>query len=222
MLKKFLNVSLVLAFFVGATLTSCNKEDLTTTVENFTNEAMGEMERESKCGRNGCFEFVFPLTIQFEDESTATAESADELKAAISAWKEANPDAEERPGFVFPIEVLSEEGEITSIASSEELRELASTCRKSGKGKKGRKAGARCFDLVFPVTILFPDGASFEAADRAAAKTELRAWKEVNPDAEERPELQFPVTVEMEDGSTVEVASKDDLKALKDSCSKGN
>jgi len=222
MLKKFLNVSLVLAFFVGATLTSCNKEDLTTTVENFTNESMEEMEREGKCGRNGCFEFVFPLTIQFEDESTATAESAEEMRAAIKAWKEANPDASERPSFAFPIEVVSQEGELISIASQEELRALASTCPKSGRGKKGHRGGERCFDLVFPVTILFPDGSTFEAADRAATKTELRAWKEANPDAEERPELQFPITVEMEDGSNVEVASKEDLKALKDECSEGN
>ena len=71
-------------------------------------------------------------------------------------------------------------------------------CRRSfygGRGRHGHRRGDRCFSLVFPVTIILPDDSTFDAADRADLKAQIREWKEANPGAEERPMLQFPVTV---------------------------
>ena len=68
------------------------------------------------------------------------------------------------------------------------------------------------------MSISLPDGTTQEVADHKEIKQAARAWKEANPDSEERPELVFPVSVELEDGTTQEVASQEDLEALKESC----
>ena len=43
-------------------------------------------------------------------------------------WYEKNPESEEDPTFVFPIEVTLEDGSVVSIESEEELDELFEHC----------------------------------------------------------------------------------------------
>ena len=217
MTKSFVKFSWIFIIAVAAFLTSCEQDNaLTDTVlENFTNSSVETLERQGNCGRRGCFEFVFPITIAFPDETTAEVNSYDELKESIRTWKENNPDSEEKPNLVFPIEVINEEGEVISVADMEELKALASECRpRGGHGGGGR----HCFKPVFPLSIAFPDGTIAEAENRRALKQLVREWKENNPDSEERPQFVFPIDVEMEDGTVVTVESAEDLEALKESC----
>jgi len=218
MLKNMLNLTGVLAIFSLVLFTSCNKdatEELTT--EAFTETSLSAIQRDASAGPDGCFEFVFPITVSFEDVTSASVNDYEELKATILAWKEANPDATERPQLEFPLEVMSEDGELISVTSKEELLALKKTC---GKGKKGKgKCKKPCIKLVFPISIEFPDGATAETADRAELKSLVRAWKEANPDATERPAFVFPIQVILiEDGTTVEVNDREELKTLKGSC----
>ncbi len=204
---------------------SCNKDESLTNsedVSNFVNETVYNFQRDGNCGKFGCYEFVFPITIVFPDETTSEVESYDALKETLKAWKEANPDATERPSLSFPLEVVSEDGEIISVASREELRELARECIRGffkGRGRPGHGKGDFCFKLVFPLSIAFPDGTTMEVEDRRDLRSTLREWKAANPDAEERPTLAFPITVEMEDGTQVSVESSEALQELKESCS---
>ena len=46
------------------------------------------------------------------------------------------------------------------------------------------------------------------------------AWKEANPDAEERPSIAMPYDVELKDGTIVTIESEDDLIALFEDCSR--
>ncbi|MBK7633233.1 MAG: hypothetical protein IPJ13_02315 [Saprospiraceae bacterium] len=46
----------------------------------------------------------------------------------------------------------------------------------------------------------------------------VKAYIAAHPGERVRPALVFPVTVQMEDGTSVIVNSKEELKALKDSC----
>ncbi len=67
---------------------------------------------------------MFPLTIQFPDGTTAEAADRAELKSLAREWKEANPDSEERPAIVFPIDVTLEDGSTVTVNSKEELKAL--------------------------------------------------------------------------------------------------
>ncbi len=214
---KNLNLILGLGFFL--LLVACNKDDDTNDildVQSFTVSTLKEMSKQCDFGRGGCYELVYSIDILFADGTTATVNSNEELKEAIVTWKEANPDATERPTFAFPLEVINEDGEVITVESKEALRELSAECRNDGRGKhKNRKA---CFRLVFPISLDFPDGTTSSFESRQEMKTALRAWKEANPDAEERPTLSFPITVVDKDGTETIVNSQEELKAMKEAC----
>jgi len=77
---------------------------------------------------------------------------------------------------------------------------------KGNKGKRGKR-GAKCFELVYPVTIAFPDGSTAAVNDKEEAKEAKKAFKEANPDAEGRPTLVFPIQI-VQDSATVDIERK--------------
>lgn len=84
-----------------------------------------------------------------------------------------------------------------------------------GRGSKGRK----CFSLVFPASLIFPYGTEAVFETKSELKSAVRAWKEENPDAEEKPSLVFPIEVELkEDETIVIVNSQEELQELKTAC----
>lgn len=208
-------------FFSVALLSSCSQEDELESIENFVDDAVESLEREGKFGKRGCFEFVFPISINFPDESSQSVDGYASLKTSIKTWKEANPDAEEKPSLAFPLEILGDDGTATTISDREELSALRKECRRehyNGKRKIRRFFRTACFKPVFPLSVEFPNGSVLEAANAQTLKTVLREWKEnvENPDG--RPQIVFPIEVVYEDGTTAEVADKEALKALKDTC----
>lgn len=159
-----------------------------------------------------CFDVVFPAAVEFPDGTTTEVTSKEELRQTIKDWKEANPDATERPTLVMPFDIQLEDGTIVTIETIEDLQAAKEECGP-------RPNGPKCFKLVFPVTVDFPDGTSAEAADRQALRTLIKDWKMANPDATEKPSLAFPFDVELvEDGTIVNITSEDDLQAVKDAC----
>lgn len=75
-----------------------------------------------------------------------------------------------------------------------------------------------CYTVVFPVTIVFPDGNEVAVEDRAELVTTIRDWKDNNPEAEERPTIAFPIQVEDQDGNIIDVESHEDLQKLRREC----
>lgn len=227
MIRNLLKVSSIFVLALTTFMASCTKEEAATPefVENFTEDAIYEMQARGNCGKFGCYEFVFPLTIVFSDGTSAEVDSYETLKETIKTWKEANPEATQRPTFQFPIEVLSEEGDVISVADADELQELKRSCRRNFFDRRGPRGhmgrGTHCFTLAFPVDISFPDETTATAADHDELKALLREWRTNNRDNTERPELVFPINVTMEDGTVVTVESKEALKELKDSCGEG-
>lgn len=244
MMKKILNVLFGALLTFTLILTSCSDDASVFTsedTENYVDQSVFAVQTQANAGKMGCFEFIFPINILFPDGSSTEAADYESLRASLKAWYEANAeelglpergegrrgnrpdiDPELLPSLDFPVEVVSSEGETISIADRDALRELRKACRKDfygGRGHHGHGRGDKCFKLVFPVSIAFPDESTTEVADRKELKQTLREWKQANPDAEERPMLAFPVTVELEDETQQEVGSKEDLEALKDSCS---
>jgi hypothetical protein len=75
-----------------------------------------------------------------------------------------------------------------------------------------------CFELVFPVTIVFPDESTKEVNSFEDMKQAFREWKSANPEIKGRPNLQFPYSVTKEDGTIVTVDSRETLKTLVAEC----
>ena len=143
------SVGMIILFLVA--FTSCKKEESEVSNSiNYTEMAVYELQSDCALGKMGCFELVFPVTIQFADNSTLTANSYDELKAGIKAWREANGKDAVRPQFVFPISVINEAGETIVVENQDQLKELRAACPDAKRhGPKGHfERGLNCFDLV--------------------------------------------------------------------------
>ena len=123
-----------------------------------------------------CFELVFPVAFDMPDGSTITVTSDDEDGwGEIKAWYEANPGAEERPALQYPVVIFFEEESIT-INSDEEMREAYGECYADRDGW-GRKR--ECFELVYPITFIMPDGSSITVeTDDEGGWDELKEWYE--------------------------------------------
>ena len=76
----------------------------------------------------------------------------------------------------------------------------------------------RCFELVFPITFNMPDGSSVTIeSDEESSWDEIKSWYELNPDSEEKPEMQFPVVI-FYDNDTYTLNSSDELRGAYSRC----
>ena len=208
-------------------VTSCSDSDTAEllSTEDFVAAAIDDLEAQGKIGRGGCYEFIFPISIDFADGSAAELADYSSLRIVLKTWREDNPDRENKPTLSFPVEVLSEDGSVISLANKEELKELRQECRRSHFDNPNRVRDffrTACFDVVFPVSLSFPNGSRLDAATPGALKTAIRAWKQnVRRPVDDHPRIVFPITVAYEDGTQVEADSIEALKELKDQCADG-
>lgn len=227
MTKAFRLLLLPLAAFLTF-LVACNKDTATTT-EELVDQALYSVQERGGMGKFGCYELVFPVTLVLPDGSTAEVNSYDEMKQTLRAHFDNNsgsrPPRGQHPrlSFVFPISVVSQDGEVISVETEEEMRRLRTDCAGAtfanhdprGHGDRGLS----CFEIVFPLTIQFPDGTTATAADRQALHQLLRTWRKDNPGATGRPQIVFPITVKMtDDGTLVTIQNREGLRRLKQDC----
>ena len=84
----------------------------------------------------------------------------------------------------------------------------------------GEKRGWKCFEIVYPITIMMPDGSTYtidseEDADLDAVKN----YYEDNEGAEERPSIVFPVNIIDNEGETKTISSEDEMEGSYRQCS---
>ncbi len=229
-MKKSLKFFLLPLIALISIIVACNKSD-STTVEEAVDEVLFSAQERGGMGRFGCYELVFRVTFTLPDSSTATVNSYDEMKQTLRAYFEANGTPGNgghhhgnRPkiDFVFPISVISQDGEVITVADELELRALREACAGTfgNHGPQGHgQHGLSCFEIVFPITIQFPDSTTAEVADRQALHQLVRTWNQANPGLHARPIIVFPISVKMtDDGSIVTVNSREELHDLKESC----
>ena len=220
--------------FVGL-FASCQQEEaVSADIDNFVLLSTRGIEVDCGAGIAGCYELVFPVTIQFSDGSTVEVADYASLKQAIRDWFVANggrPNFNNRPKLVFPLQVINPAGEIIPVETPEAMKELLALCRPAlggghhggggpdslGGGHHNGPTGA-CFTLVFPVNISFPDGTTITVNSPRELAQAAFNWNKNNPGQHARPEIIFPVTVTLRDGSQVIVNSKEELQAIKDTC----
>ncbi|NQV16646.1 hypothetical protein HQ531_14380, partial [bacterium] len=89
---------------------------------------------------------------------------------------------------------------------------------KSGNGDKGGKGRGfddkdswKCFELIYPVTFIMPDESSITVESEAGFDA-LKAWYEVNPGYEAKPQLQYPVQIQFEDAAAVTINNEVEMR----------
>ena len=226
MLFKSLKLFLLPAFAVMAIVIACNKNDDTAVIEDAVDQALYSAQDRGGIGKYGCYELVFPATILLPDSTTVEVASYDEIKDALRAYYQANGTGGHhgRPhlSFVYPISVLSQDGELITVNNNDELRALRAECGGGTFGHHGHHGHGNhlsCFEVIFPVTVAFPDSTTATANSRQELHQLIREWRQANPGAQGRPHITFPITVQMiEDGTTVTINSREELRDLKESC----
>lgn len=71
-----------------------------------------------------CFEFIFPMTIQFPDSTLVEINSLDEGEDIVDAWFDANPDVTEDVTVIFPIQIKLLDGTIVDVNSEDEIEDI--------------------------------------------------------------------------------------------------
>jgi len=84
----------------------------------------------------------------------------------------------------------------------------------------GEKRGWKCFEIVYPITIMMPNGSVYtidseEDPDLDAVKN----YYEENEGAEERPSIVFPVNIINNEGETEEISNEEEMKDAYIQCS---
>ncbi|MBC7884668.1 MAG: hypothetical protein H7X99_04295 [Saprospiraceae bacterium] len=77
-----------------------------------------------------------------------------------------------------------------------------------------------CYELVFPVTVAFPDGSTAEADSYEALKLVVKNWRKDNPRVRIRPSFAFPYEVINKDGEVITVEDATQQKELRIACGK--
>lgn len=191
--------------------------DTIVNVEEFTQEAVFRIDESASAGRGGCFEFVFPIFIEFGADNVIEIENYMQLKNAIKRWKESNPTTDRRPHLQYPIDVITNGGRLITVETPSELKQLKKLCDRLTNWP-GHYDGNPCFILVYPVLVNFPNGESYEAPDGKHLKLALIKWKiNSGADYDERPSLGYPLEVKQGD-NLITLESMEELKQLKEDC----
>jgi len=179
-----------------------------------------DWDRDDDKGDWKCFDLVLPVTYVMPDGSTITVTSdEDDGWAEIKAWYEANPDAEEKPALQYPVDISFEtrEGSTTlTVTNDEEMRGAYGRCGSGRDDDRDRE----CFELVYPVTYLMPDGSTI-TVENDEDWDPIKDWYDANPESEERPTLEYPVDIvyETNEGDfTVTINNEEEMEAAKDEC----
>ena len=161
-----------------------------------------------------CFDLVLPVTYVMPDGSTIIVNNNDEDGwQEIKDWYDANPNSEEKPALQYPVDISFEtrEGSTTfTVTNDEDMRNAYVRC--GGRDDDNRE----CFELVFPVTYLMPDGSTI-TVENGEDWDSIKDWYDENPNAEERPELQYPVDIIFDD-ETLTIDNAEEMNMVKREC----
>ncbi len=223
---KALKFFLPFAFAAAGWWLACNKADDLLSEEEAVDQALFAAQERGGLGSYGCYEIVFPVTIQLPNGTTAEVNSYEEITRLLRAFFETNgrPKRGMRHAFsfVFPIAVVGQDGQVITVENDEQMRRLRAQCAgtfdRHGPNGHGRY-GVACFEIQYPITIVFPDGTTAQAENRRTFHQLLRTWRQNNPTSTEHPTIGFPIVVKMRrTGELITVNSAEELRNLKSSC----
>lgn len=77
-----------------------------------------------------------------------------------------------------------------------------------------------CYELVFPVTVNFPDASTATVESLEALKEAIKTWRKENPRVRTRPSLAFPFSVINAAGEVILVENTTQQRELRAACGK--
>ncbi|PLX11806.1 MAG: hypothetical protein C0598_07260 [Marinilabiliales bacterium] len=86
-----------------------------------------------------------------------------------------------------------------------------------GDGDKGDGSDKqRCFEFIYPVTYVLPDGTevTIDSKDDEEGWNEIKNWYINHPDVAQKPQLQFPVDIKFKDGTIKTISSNKQLRRV--------
>ena len=156
-----------------------------------------------------CFDVQFPISVNMPDGSQISIGTEDELFEAVESYYEMNDEFEGLPEINFPFNIIfyyedenGNEGEdIVGVESYEELEMYYELCEEDWGNDEGENYWAQidCFDLVYPISIMNPDGEILSVNSEEILNEYVEQWyidNECNDDECGGFEIVFPLTVE--------------------------
>jgi len=160
-----------------------------------------------------CFTLIFPISIQFPDGTIIIYDSEEAIWDGIEAWFDANPESEEDPTPIYPFDVLLADSTVFTVNSEMDEDAIWEECF----GDIDIDFDL-CFDINFPVTLIYPDGSTVAVNSYEEAENTVDDFYEANPDSEEDILVQFPITITLADGSVQTIDSEDALEEALETC----
>lgn len=74
-----------------------------------------------------CLKLVYPVSYQMPDDSVITGDEKT-LEIDLKAWYENNPDVEEKPILIYPVDVILKDESTQSVENEEAMIELKKDC----------------------------------------------------------------------------------------------
>ena len=228
-IKKNFSSALMILLIAGL-FTSCDKDEMegienTETTETTSSIFMKSITTEGDEDIEFCFEVNFPITIIYPHGTTQQANNEEQLVEIILGYYEQDEEPEEDLTVQFPITVTLDDGTVTTLNSDDELEELVDDeCEYEEDEEEEYEEDEEncedsfdeiCFEVNFPITILYPDGTTQTANDEDELEELFEDFyenQEENP--EEDLEIQFPISATLEGGTVVTLNDEEELGEL--------
>ncbi len=160
-----------------------------------------------------CFTLIFPISIQFPDGEIIIYDSEEAIWDGIEAWYDANPESEEDPMPVYPFDVLLADSTVFTVSSEMDEDAIWEACF----GDIDEDFDL-CFDINFPVTLIYPDGSTVAVNSYEEAENTVDDFYEANPDSEEDILIQYPITITLADGTVQAIDNEAALEEALEAC----
>jgi len=177
---------------------------------------------ERKNNNWGCFEMIFPVSFDMPDGNVLHVLSDNEEGwSSIKTWYDSNPSSEIKPEIQFPIVLFFEEESIT-VNNKNELKNVYLECRYDKMKERNEIHRQKCFDLVYPIFFIMPDGSSLAINNDENGWDDLKIWYGENTGFnEEKPEFQYPVNVVVQGDLLLTINTEAEMIELKNECRNG-
>ena len=136
--------------------------------ENYDEDDDGYYDVFEEWGNYMCFDIQFPIQITMPDDSQVSVVNEDELFEAVDLYYEMSDEYDGLPEINFPINIVfyfenengNEQQEVIEIGSYEELEMYFDVCPDENNNGWDDEDWYEidCFDLVYPLTIVNPEG----------------------------------------------------------------
>ncbi len=209
-------LALLAIIIVGSTLYSCVKEEA---IDQPTIQNEQTIDFRGSLGQDDCFEFVYPLTLIFPDGSEKEVQNRAHGIRVIRLYIRNHPGEPYKPTVKFPYEIVfTKDGRQVTIldeqAEQEALKECQTTTDDPELGK--------CYELIFPVVVIFPDGTEAKYESQGAYDDGIKSWKKENPNALDAPKLEIPYSVILKNGQIIRILSLQDQQELNARCQRSD